>query len=45
MAKSSDLPQRLDRRALLQKLQAGCNDFVAWLEATENGIGIAYGLS
>ena len=44
-AEASDLAQRLDRRALLQKLQAGGDDFVTRFKAAEHRIGVADGLS
>src|SRR5882757_5315998 len=44
-AKASDSAQRLDRRTLLQELQAGGDDFVTRLEPADHGIGVADGIA
>src|ERR1700687_3763632 len=40
-ATASDSAQRLDRRTLLQKLQAGGDDFVTGFKAADHWIGVA----
>src|ERR1700744_4026787 len=45
LAKSCDLAERLDRRALLQKLQAGDDNFVTRLQAADHRIGVTDCLS
>src|SRR3981189_2366402 len=44
-ARDSDSAQRLDWRTLLQKLQAGGDDFVTRLKPADHGIGVADGIA